>query len=217
MLGKLRERSKTLSLALAKPFIALHIHPNVVSFLGLPIILAAGYFIATGNYLPAGILALVAVSMDFIDGAVAEATKKKSYFGNYFETMMDKYVEMILLGSFVFAFPLESVFAIGFSLMESYAKPRVGLVIITDNRDWPAIGEHADKLSLVIIGLLLASFVPKIFGIATLRIMLWLLIAMTVVGGAQRIHYAKRLIEEAEQKGKILPYLKKDAGHKAIE
>ena len=47
--------------------------------------------------------------------------------------------------------------------------------------------------------------------------MLWLLIIMTIIGGAQRILYAKKLIEEAERKGKILPYLKKDAGHKAIE
>jgi len=202
---------------LAKPFAVLGVHPNIVSFLGIPLALVAGYFIYSGNYLLASIFALLAITMDFIDGAVAELTKKKSYFGNYFETMMDKYVEMILLGSFVFVFPFESVFALGFSLMESYAKPRVGLVIITDNRDWPAIGEHADKLSLIIIGLLLASFVPAIFGIETLRIVLWLLIAMTIIGGVQRILYAKKLIEEAERKGKILPYLKKDAGHKAIE
>jgi len=217
MLGRLRGKTKKLAFILAKPFAVLGIHPNIVSFLGIPLALIAGYFIYSGNYLLAGLFALLAITMDFIDGAVAELTKKKSHFGNYFETMMDKYVEMILLGSFVFAFPFESVFALGFSLMESYAKPRVGLVIITDNRDWPAIGEHADKLSLIIIGLLLASFVPAIFGIETLRIVLWLLIAMTIIGGAQRILYAKKLIEEAERKGKILPYLKKDAGHKAIE
>ncbi|RLG68997.1 MAG: hypothetical protein DRO07_02830 [Candidatus Iainarchaeum archaeon] len=217
MLGRLRDKTKKLAFMLAKPFAVLGVHPNIVSFLGIPLALVAGYFIYSGNYLLASIFALLAITMDFIDGAVAELTKKKSYFGNYFETMMDKYVEMILLGSFVFVFPFESVFALGFSLMESYAKPRVGLVIITDNRDWPAIGEHADKLSLIIIGLLLASFVPAIFGIETLRIVLWLLIAMTIIGGVQRILYAKKLIEEAERKGKILPYLKKDAGHKAIE
>ncbi len=217
MLAKFRDKSKGLAYALAKPFAILHIHPNIVSFLGVPLALIAGYFIYNSSFLLASVFALLAVSMDFIDGAVAELTHKKSYFGNYLETMMDKYVEMILIGSFVFHFPVESVFALGFSLMESYAKPRAALVIITDNRDWPAIGEHADKLSLIIIGLFIAHFLPKIFGLETLRIVLILLIIMTVIGGTQRILYAKKLIEEAERKGKILPYLKKDAGHKAIE
>lgn len=217
MLGQLRSKSKPLAYMLARPFAALNLHPNLVSFFGIPLILIAGYFIYTENYLPAAIFTLLAVLMDFIDGAVAELTKKKSYFGNYFETMMDKYVEMILLASFSFHFPVESVFALAFSFMESYAKPRVALVIITDNRDWPAIGEHADKFVLVIAFTFLAAFVPIIFGIETIRIMLWLLIVVTLIGGTQRILYAKKLIEEAERKGKILPYLKKDAGHEAVE
>ncbi|MCD6479058.1 MAG: CDP-alcohol phosphatidyltransferase family protein [Candidatus Diapherotrites archaeon] len=217
MLGQLRSKTKPLAFTLAKPFAALHLHPNLVSFFGIPLILVAGYFIYHSNYLPAAVFTLLAITMDFIDGAVAELTKKKSYFGNYFETMMDKYVEMILLASFAFHFPVESVFALAFSFMESYAKPRVALVIITDNRDWPAIGEHADKFVLIISFLFIAAFFPVILGIETLRLMLWLLIIMTLIGGAQRMLYAKKLIEEAERKGKILPYLKKDAGHKAIE
>jgi phosphatidylglycerophosphate synthase len=217
MLGQLRSKTKPLAFTLARPFAALRMHPNMVSFLGIPLILIAGYFIYHSNYLLAAVFTLLAITMDFIDGAVAELTKKKSYFGNYFETMMDKYVEMILLASFAFHFPVESVFALAFAFMESYAKPRVALVIITDNRDWPAIGEHADKFVLIISFLFLAAFVPVILGVETLRLMLWLLIIMTIIGGAQRILYAKKLIEEAERKGKILPYLKKDAGHKAIE
>ena len=197
MLAKFRDKSKGLAYALAKPFAILHIHPNIVSFLGVPLALIAGYFIYNSSFLLASVFALLAVSMDFIDGAVAELTHKKSYFGNYLETMMDKYVEMILLASFAFHFPVESVFALAFSFMESYAKPRVALVIITDNRDWPAIGEHADKFVLIISFLFIAAFFPVVLGIETLRLMLWLMIIMTLIGGAQRMLYAKKLIEEA--------------------
>ncbi|MEM4662527.1 MAG: CDP-alcohol phosphatidyltransferase family protein [Candidatus Diapherotrites archaeon] len=217
MLAALRKKTKPLTYFLARPFVMLGIHPNIVSFLAIPLILIAAYFIYMKSYLIATFFVLLAVMMDFIDGAVAELTKKKSYFGNYFETMIDKYVEMILIASFSFHYPVLSSLALGFSLILSYAKPRVALVIITDNRDWPGIGEHADKFVIILLFMLLASFVPHIFGFDAIEMMLWVLIIVTFIGGVQRIIYAKKLIEEAQRKGKILPYLKKDAGHDAVE
>ena len=71
--------------------------------------------------------------------------------GNYFETMIDKFVDFIMLGSLCVFYPLASVLALGTSMISSYAKPRVGLIIVTDNRDWPAIGEHADKLIVLLL------------------------------------------------------------------
>lgn len=63
----------------------------------------------------------------------------------------------------------------------------------------------------------MAAFYPSLFGIETMRLVLLILIAMVLVGGIQRIIYAKRLIDEGKKKGTILPYLLKRAGHKAIE
>ncbi|MEM4598723.1 MAG: CDP-alcohol phosphatidyltransferase family protein [Candidatus Diapherotrites archaeon] len=217
MLSQMRKKTKPFTYVLAKPFAMLNLHPNIVSFLAIPLILIAAYFIYAKSYLVALIFVLFATMMDFIDGAVAELTKKQSHFGNYFETMIDKYVDFILIASFSFHYPVLSAIAIGLSMISSYAKPRAALVIIADNRDWPAIGEHADKLIIVMFFMLLASFSPKIFGTDTIEIMLWLLIIVTFIGGIQRIIYAKKLIEEAERKGKILPYLKKGAGHDAVE
>jgi phosphatidylglycerophosphate synthase len=217
MLGKTRPLTKSLTFILAKPFVWLRMPPNFVSFLGIPLALCAAYFIFYQQYLFAFVFSLLAILMDFIDGSVAEQQGRTTYFGNYFETMMDKYTEVILLASFAFHFGIESALAVGLSLMESYAKPRAALVVIADNRDWPAIGEHADKLALFLIGLLLASFEPAINGIPTMKIVLWILIAMVTVGAIQRMFYAKKLIGEGEKKGTILPYLKKKAGHDAVE
>ncbi|MCX6803167.1 MAG: hypothetical protein NTY48_01200, partial [Candidatus Diapherotrites archaeon] len=94
--------------------------------------------------------------------------------------------------------------ALGFSMVSSYAKPRVALIIITDNRDWPAIGEHADKLVIVLVGLLLAFA-----GLNILWILLYFIAAIGLIGTLQRIAYAKGLITEAEKKGSLLPYIKK--------
>jgi len=219
MIGGIRPKTKKLTEILAKPFVWLKIPPNVVSFLGLPLALGAAYFIIQPepNYLYAFVLALFAITMDFIDGSVAKQQGKTSHFGNYFETMMDKYVEVILLAAFAPQFPLTAALAIGLSLMESYAKPRAALVVVADNRDWPAIGEHADKLGLLLIGLLIAAFYPVVNGFATMQIALIVLVAMVVIGGIQRILYARKLISEGEKKGKILPYLIKGVGHKAVE
>jgi len=217
MLGSIRPKTKALTKILAKPFVWLKVPPNFVSFLGIPLALIATFFIYQSAWLEAFAFVVLAILMDFIDGSVAEQLGKTTFFGNFFETMMDKYTEAIILGAFVFHFPLEAIVALGLSLIESYAKPRAALVVIADNRDWPALGEHADKIIIIMIGLLGAAFYPAIGGIDTVQLALWILIAMVLIGGIQRILYAKKLISEGEKKGKILPYLLKNAGHKAVE
>jgi phosphatidylglycerophosphate synthase len=140
-----------------------------------------------------------------VDGTVARALKKASPWGNYFETMLDRFVEFVLLGSFVFIFPLGSILALGFSMLVSYAKPRVGLIIITDNRDWPGIGDHADKLVLMMIGLVCAS----LGFVFVIEYVLYIIAFISLIGALQRMNYAHKLILEAEKKGTLLPYIKK--------
>ena len=204
----MRKKLKRFSKFLAMPFVALKINPLIISFLGIPLALAAFYFVLLGQWFEAFAFAGLASGIDLIDGAIARELKKESLFGNYFETMIDKLVELILFAGFVFYFPLETVFALGFSLITSYAKPRVALVIITDNHDWPAMGEHAEKLLVLLAGILLTYFEIAVSGVSIMQIALWVIIAMTLVGLVQRISYGKKLIKEAEKKGNILPYLK---------
>ena len=88
-------------------------------------------------------------------------------------------------------------------MISSYAKPRVGLIIVTDNRDWPAIGEHADKLIVLLFGLFLAAL-----GYNYLEYFLYFIALISLIGSIQRMFYAKNLIKEAEKKGTLLPYIK---------
>ncbi|HPM86328.1 MAG TPA: hypothetical protein PLI99_04495, partial [archaeon] len=73
------------------------------------------------------------------------------------------------------------------------------------NRDWPAIGEHADKLIILLVGLLLA-----VLGFNYLEYFLYLIALISAIGSVQRIIYARGLIKEAERKGTLLPYIKKN-------
>ncbi|VVB99542.1 CDP-alcohol phosphatidyltransferase [uncultured archaeon] len=209
MLGKIRQGTRHFAEAVAKPFAALGINPNIFSFLAIPLAIIAAYFIASQNFLFAFIFSCLAVSIDLFDGAVARLQEKESLFGNYFETMVDKVVEIILFIACAFMYPVAASCALGFSMLNSYAKPRVGLVIITDNRDWPAIGEHAERMILLLLGLLASVFSVSIAGIKGLEIFLLAIAIVALIGSVQRILYAKKLIEEAEKAGTVLPYLKK--------
>jgi phosphatidylglycerophosphate synthase len=209
MISKLRGRISLLQKVLAWPFIKLKISPNIISTIGLVLALIGAYFVYLQNWPLAFVFFLLAPTMDLIDGTVARALNKRSNWGNYFETMIDKFVDFAMLGSFIFVFPLASILALGFSMLSSYAKPRVALIIVTDNRDWPAIGEHADKLVIILIVLLLVSFgITNIVGFSIIEIGLYLIALIAFIGTLQRIVYAKKLIDEAEKKGTLLPYIK---------
>lgn len=209
MLGQIRAKSKGFTRLVAGPFAALGINPNLFSFIAVPLALAAAYFMQQQNFVFAFLFAGLAVSIDFFDGAVAQLQSRKTLFGNYFETMVDKIVEIILFIGAAFLHPIAAICALGFSMLASYAKPRVALVIITDNRDWPAIGEHAERMALLLAGLLFSVFSVQVAGIKALELALWAIAGVTLIGACQRIRYAKKLIEEAQEGGGVLPYLKK--------
>jgi phosphatidylglycerophosphate synthase len=205
MISKLRPKIKLLQYFLAFPFIKLKIHPNLISIMGLFFALIGAFFVYQQNFLLAFLFFLIAPTMDLIDGTVARYLKLVSNWGNYFETMIDKFVDFVMIGSFAFIPGLElpSIFALGTSMLSSYAKPRVALIIITDNHDWPAIGEHADKLIIIFIALILAYFNYNFFGLA-----LYLIGFISLIGTIQRMIYAHKLIKQAEKKGTLLPYIK---------
>ncbi len=208
MLGQLRSSLKPIFNALAQPFIALRIPPVGVTLIAIPFSLACAYAYSTHQFWLALLLLPLSSLWDAIDGTVARALKQESLWGNYFETMIDKLIEILIFIGLAFVSPFASIAALGFGLLSSYAKPRVALVIITDNHDWPAMGEHADKFAILFAGTLWAALSP-LNGVQILTNTLWLIAAITFIGTIQRMKYAQKLITRAEKDGTILPYLKK--------
>ncbi len=183
--------------------------PNFVTLSAIIFAILAAFFIFQKNFFYTLIFVIVSFAIDAIDGSVAKIQKRVTNFGNYLDAMVDKFVEVILFIGFSFLYPLESILALSGSLLLSYAKPRVALVIETDNRHWPAIGERADRAVLLVFGLIVYQFVQKISGFDVLQVVLLLIAVVTWIGAIQRIFYAKQLIAEAEKTGKVLSYLKK--------
>ncbi len=207
MISKIGVKSSSIVNAVAKLFVLAGIHPMAVSLIAIPFALVSGFFTFHSSFLPAFFFGLLAVLMDLLDGPVARQSGKCSLFGNYIEGTIDKSVDFILIGSFVFLFPFATVLALGCSFLVSFAKPRVALVIITDNRNWPGIGERGDKMVLLLSGMFLASFYPMLFGFETMKFALLLVAIVSIAGLFQRLSYGQKLIKEAKQCGTVLPYL----------
>ncbi len=209
MLGKkLRNRLSGFFALLAKPLSILPISPNKFTFLAVPLSITAAWFIYSQNLALALAFVILAVMVDVLDGSFAERKKMKSSFGNYFDAVIDKVVECAFYIGFVFLSPLMAILALAGTMLESYAKPRVGLVIVTDNHDWKAIGERSDRLLALIIGMAIAVLIPQNQEVV-ISAVLGIIFAMTMTGFVQRVHYAKKLIKKAEKEGNLLPYLKK--------
>ncbi|MEM4257149.1 MAG: CDP-alcohol phosphatidyltransferase family protein [Candidatus Diapherotrites archaeon] len=209
MLSKLRPIIKPFVESVARILANFGLSPNFFSFLAIPLAVISAYFIVHQIFLFAFLFGLVAVSIDLFDGTLARLQGKVSLFGNYFETMVDKVVEVVLFVACAFLYPVAAVLALGFSMLVSYAKPRVALVILTDNRDWPGVGEHSERMLLLVLGILFSYFGLTFLTFSALEFSLWLIAVLSFIGFVQRMFFAKSLIEEAEKKGNILPYLKK--------
>ena len=210
--GKFRKKLKALLAAAGKALSIIPLTANQFTATSILLALIAALFIANQN-LAAGLLFVVlAILVDVLDGSFAEAKKQKSNFGNYFDAIVDKVAECVFYIGFAFITPIFAILALAGTMLESYAKPRVGLVIISDNHDWPAVGERSDRLLVLILGLLAAAVVSQFlifkYSIIIVEATLFLIFLLTLVGFAQRVHYARMLILKAEKEGKLLPYLR---------
>lgn len=114
----------------ADVFARMPLTPNQYTALSLVFALFCGYFIVIGDYWPALLFFALASVLDFVDGAVARRKNLASKPGAYWDTIADRYVEVILLFSFLFVWWPKFYFpsavwiflALAGSIMTTYAK-----------------------------------------------------------------------------------------------
>lgn len=72
--------------------------PNQITFFGFLFNCAVAYFIAAGqlSYLMAGILIWIAGFFDALDGSVARLTGRVTAFGDFFDSVLDRYSDSII-------------------------------------------------------------------------------------------------------------------------
>ncbi|MBN1179274.1 MAG: CDP-alcohol phosphatidyltransferase family protein [Anaerolineae bacterium] len=110
----------------------LGIHPNTITLLGFALSVGVGGLLAAGRLTLGGWLLLVVAPIDAFDGALARFTGKKSRFGAFLDSTLDRLSDVALLAGLLVHFlsaaatteVLLCLFAIVGGLMVSYTRAR---------------------------------------------------------------------------------------------
>ena len=106
--------------------------PNTMTLLGLAGTTLGAYFLARGNMLWGGLLVLVMVPIDALDGTMARLRGEAGDFGAFVDSVSDRYSQLVILGGVIYYFlandnrvgvMLTFAAAVG-SVLVSYVKAR---------------------------------------------------------------------------------------------
>ncbi|MGE3275543.1 MAG: CDP-alcohol phosphatidyltransferase family protein [Vicinamibacterales bacterium] len=164
--------------------VALGIHPNVLTLIGVLINVLAAWMLAEDRFLLAGIIMICANIFDFIDGKVAHITGKQSEFGAFWDSTLDRFSDLALFTGLVWLYAdlgrkdyvLIATLTLIFSIMTSYARARAESLV---EKCKVGFMERPERIVLFMIG----AFTNRMAGV------LWVILTLSVVTVANRIHY----------------------------
>lgn len=166
MLEQKREKFKKIEIKIGGIFSEFKITPNQYTLISLFFVILSFYFLIGVNLILAIIFFIIAVFLDFIDGAVARFTQKATKRGAFLDTVCDRYVEGIILLGFLFLslpdllLPAEiwiflSLFG---SLMTTYSKAAAKEKGIAKGELKRGLAGRAERVILIFLAMLLGIF-----------------------------------------------------------
>jgi CDP-diacylglycerol---glycerol-3-phosphate 3-phosphatidyltransferase len=164
--------------------VALGIHPNVLTLIGVLINVAAAFALALDRFILAGVIMIVANIFDFIDGKVAHITGKQSEFCAFWDSTLDRFSDLALFTGLVWLYSslgregyvLIATLTLIFSIMTSYARARAESLI---EKCKVGFMERPERIVLFMIG----AFTDRMAGV------LWVILVLSIVTVANRIYY----------------------------
>jgi CDP-diacylglycerol--glycerol-3-phosphate 3-phosphatidyltransferase len=76
---------------------SLHVHPNILTLVGMLINIVAMVLFYKGIFQWAALVVVFAGIFDIVDGEVARRTKRVTKFGAFFDSVIDRYSDLLLL------------------------------------------------------------------------------------------------------------------------
>jgi CDP-diacylglycerol--glycerol-3-phosphate 3-phosphatidyltransferase len=164
--------------------VALGIHPNVLTLIGVLINVVAACMLGVDRFRLAGVIMIVANIFDFIDGKVAHITNTQSRFGAFWDSTLDRFSDIALFLGLIYLYAdvrrtdyvMVTALAMMFSIMTSYARARAESLI-----DKCKVGfmERPERIVLFMIG----AFTDRMAAV------MWVILILSIVTVANRIHY----------------------------
>jgi phosphatidylglycerophosphate synthase len=184
--------------AIIRASVALGIHPNVLTLIGVLINVVAAIALGRGHFLLAGVIMIVANIFDFIDGKVAHITNTVSRFGAFWDSTLDRFSDIALFLGLIYLYAslrrtdyvMIASLAMMFSIMISYARARAESLI-----DKCKVGfmERPERIVLIWIGVFPSPIPPFHFPMAAV---LWVILVLSIVTVANRIHYTYLVLND---------------------
>jgi phosphatidylglycerophosphate synthase len=206
MLYAAREKFEKVSVKIGLAFSKIPLTPNQWTILSLIPAIASAYFLATDWFLSAAALFFAASFLDMVDGAVARVTGKVSRFGAYLDTIVDRYVEALIVFALLFValpvpgfmlptlafIPMQAWIFLYFfgGMMTTYAKAAAKeKEIVQEGMELKGgILERAERLLILFAGIVLAAISLEYLSIAVV-----VLAVFANVSALQRIWIARKM------------------------
>ena len=171
--------------------VALRIHPNVLTLIGVIINVGAAWALGVRRFVLAGFVMIVANIFDFIDGKVAHELQLQSRFGAFWDSTLDRFSDLALLTGLIYLYSsvgrtdyvMWASLTLIFSIMTSYARARAESLI---TKCKVGFMERPERIVLFMIG----AFTNRMAGI------LWVIGVLSVLTVANRIYYTYLALNE---------------------
>ena len=175
--------------------VALRIHPNILTFVGLLINVWAAYALARGRFVFAGFIMGIANIFDFIDGKVAHELNAVSVFGGFWDSVIDRFSDIALFVGLIYLYShlgrtdyvMITALAMMFAIMTSYTRARAESLILKCKVGFM---ERPERIVLFLIG----AFTNRMAAV------MWVIGVLSVFTVADRIIYTYRELQAHPQK-----------------
>ena len=175
--------------AMIRACVALRIHPNILTFVGVLINTWAAVHLAKGQFIVAGVIMVVANIFDFIDGKVAVELGEVSRFGGFWDSVIDRFSDIALFIGLIYLYSdngrtdyaLITSLAMMFALMTSYTRARAESLI---PKCKVGFMERPERIVLFMIG----AFTNRMAAV------LWVILVLSVFSVADRVILTYRVL-----------------------
>jgi CDP-diacylglycerol--glycerol-3-phosphate 3-phosphatidyltransferase len=174
--------------------VALRIHPNILTFVGVLINVAAAIALGMGKFVTAGVIMVVANIFDFIDGKVAVELRAVSAFGGFWDSVIDRFSDISLFIGLIFLYShlgrtgyvMVAALSMMFAIMTSYTRARAESLI---PRCKVGFMERPERIVLFMIG----AFTNRMAAV------MWVILVLSIFTVADRIIYTYRELRDTRQ------------------
>jgi CDP-diacylglycerol---glycerol-3-phosphate 3-phosphatidyltransferase len=172
--------------------VALRIHPNILTFVGVLINVAAAVALGQAHFVTAGAIMIVANIFDFIDGKVARELNAETKFGGFWDSVIDRFSDIALFLGLIYLYStlgrtdyvMVTAIAMMFAIMTSYTRARAESLIAKCKVGFM---ERPERIVLFMIG----AFTNRMAAV------MWVIGVLSVFTVADRIIYTYQQLRDA--------------------